>query len=878
MRPLRASLRRRASASLAIVTMFLSLTVASLTVVVGAAVLDPQHASATTIETAPFPASGTIGFHANGNGHGHGMSQYGAEGAALDDLTAAQILAFYYPGTTLNTVAASTIRVKLSSTTKDTTVFAGTAGLTVTSYGALPTTGYTYFRLVPNSTGITLEGEKSATTTWKSLSATLPARSDFSSTAGYVQTLFADGSSTRYHGTIGALRTSATAEITINRVPLDLYTQGVVPREMPSGWKSAAVQAQAVAVRSYAKSEMAGNAGNSYDICDSSDCQVYGGYQHFPAGATSPSWTDDPASIVGNQNQILTYQGAPVFAQFSASNGGATVDGGKPYLIAKVDPYDDTASGDPYLDRPGSVSVATLAADYGLAKITSIQITQRDGIGTWGGRVLAANVIGTTSGGVAKTVATDGFTLADDIGALTNWFRFDTEVPLPTAPTSVKAVAGDAGATISWVAPSNATSAHVSGYRLSFGGHSVTTSSTARSVYIAPIYQNVGEKVTVAAVGSTGMSPPAAITVQGVPAPSAIVPVSPTRLFNTANPSVVVDASHPYSFTVGTTAGVPATATAVQLVVGVIHATEAGVLTVDTSGTATSTVAAIAYGPAGYAASTISIPLVPTSTLVFKPSAGSVAIVASVMSYSTGTGATTGSRIALVAPTVVRKLEAVTTGAGSSVSLASVPGISSTTVGVVVEVDAIASVASGWLRLWSDSSTSAPPVEQIAVSSAASAANTLVVPVTATHRLHLAGSTSSMSARITVIGLVGSTGGLLETFPVNATADDANSAHPAVTVGTTPVAVQVAGVGQVLASGVAAALVEVTVHSPTAGLLYAYPAGGTKPPMPGVRFSAVGSQTSTVLLPIGTDGKVELVSSVPGATVSIDSLGYLTTS
>ena len=39
----------------------------------------------------------------HGYGHGHGMSQYGAQGAALQGLTHRQILAFYYPGTTLGT-------------------------------------------------------------------------------------------------------------------------------------------------------------------------------------------------------------------------------------------------------------------------------------------------------------------------------------------------------------------------------------------------------------------------------------------------------------------------------------------------------------------------------------------------------------------------------------------------------------------------------------------------------------------------------------------------------------------------------------------------------------------------------------------------------
>src|SRR3954447_26582532 len=48
--------------------------------------------------------SSTVAVEGRGNGHGHGMSQYGAQGAALAGLSSSQIVAFYYPGTTLTTL------------------------------------------------------------------------------------------------------------------------------------------------------------------------------------------------------------------------------------------------------------------------------------------------------------------------------------------------------------------------------------------------------------------------------------------------------------------------------------------------------------------------------------------------------------------------------------------------------------------------------------------------------------------------------------------------------------------------------------------------------------------------------------------------------
>ena len=42
----------------------------------------------------------TVAVDGHGYGHGRGMSQYGSEGAARAGLTSAQIMDFYYPGTT----------------------------------------------------------------------------------------------------------------------------------------------------------------------------------------------------------------------------------------------------------------------------------------------------------------------------------------------------------------------------------------------------------------------------------------------------------------------------------------------------------------------------------------------------------------------------------------------------------------------------------------------------------------------------------------------------------------------------------------------------------------------------------------------------------
>ena len=67
------------------------------------------------------PRGATIAVHGRGYGHGHGMSQYGAQGAAKQGKSTAQILGFYYPGTRLGR-AGGPIKVLLTADDKDVTV------------------------------------------------------------------------------------------------------------------------------------------------------------------------------------------------------------------------------------------------------------------------------------------------------------------------------------------------------------------------------------------------------------------------------------------------------------------------------------------------------------------------------------------------------------------------------------------------------------------------------------------------------------------------------------------------------------------------------------------------------------------------------------
>jgi len=404
-----------------------------------------EAGAAATGQSYAVPASGTIQVVGHGNGHGHGLSQYGAYGAALAGLTYEQILAFYYPGTALKAIPSSTIlRVKISGGYGYTCIQNKTGLSVVGSTAKLPApTAARSPRFLPSGAGILIRGFTTTDCSGGSANR-LPAATDVAagssasvqSKDGFVR-LMLRGGWTDYWGQLGAVR-SGSGELTINKVDLDHYAQGVAPRESPASWGVTALSAQAVAARTYAEYEREhAGSGSLYDICDTPSCQVYGGKEHSGSGGL---WSDYPDAVANNKGQVLTYKGAVAFTQYSASNGGRTADGGQPYMIAKADPYDNARSGDPYLNTTRTVAVTSLAAAFGFKTVTAIDITGRDGGTT--GYVTSAVVYGTNAAGTSVSKATTGYTLQSVFGLNSTYFTIASAGAAPAATPPAGAPSG----------------------------------------------------------------------------------------------------------------------------------------------------------------------------------------------------------------------------------------------------------------------------------------------------------------------------------------------------------------------------------------------------------------------------------------------------
>ena len=373
--------------------------------------------AATKAPTLTIPPGATIAVAGRGFGHGHGLSQYGAQGAARQGRTAMQIVHFYYPHTRSGT-AKNVVRVHITADTDNNTTVVARSGLKVRDLGTgtttpVPTTGAvskaSRWRLSAGPRGTTkVSYLTGAWHVWKKL------HGDGELRASGALRLVLPSSVVTYRGTLQSRSLPATParhRVTVNRVALDDYVRGVIPREMPASWLPAALRAQAIAARTYAAFEVADSTNRVYQLCDTSACQVYGG-----RSAEFPSTNQATHATAG---QIRTFHGAPAFTQFSASNGGWMSDGGKPYLVAKKDPFDPW-SGNPYRSWTTKVTSAAIEKAWpSLGNLTGITIGTRDGNGRWGGRVVKMTLHGSATANLP--VAGDDF--RSRLGLRSTWFN-----------------------------------------------------------------------------------------------------------------------------------------------------------------------------------------------------------------------------------------------------------------------------------------------------------------------------------------------------------------------------------------------------------------------------------------------------------------------
>jgi stage II sporulation protein D len=368
-------------------------------------------------------AASSFYIRGGGDGHGIGMSQYGAYGYALHGASYRAILGHYYQGTTLGTTnPAQVVRVLLRTGNAS---FSG-----ATKAGATPLQpGQTYAVKTLASGRLVILGAKN-----KPVGPTFAAPLTVAG-PGPV-TVPGVGS---FRGSLQFRPDGQGGVQTVDALGLDDYVRGVVAEEMPAGWATQALEAQAVAARTYAITTTVG--GNGYDLYDDTRSQMYGG-----VGAETAA-TD--AAVQATAGQIVTYQGRPAVTYFFASSGGHTESiqnawpgtSPEPWLRGVPDPYDG-AGGDPYHQWGEQLSLNAAAAKLrGLVKGSLVGITVTEhGVSP---RIIQAAVVGSRG---RTTVS--GSQLQGLFGLLTTDASFTTITTNPSATALSGTVYPASGGTV----------------------------------------------------------------------------------------------------------------------------------------------------------------------------------------------------------------------------------------------------------------------------------------------------------------------------------------------------------------------------------------------------------------------------------------------
>lgn len=230
----------------------------------------------------------------------------------------------------------------------------------------------------------------------------------------------------------------------VNVLSFDNYLKGVVPAEMPSSWPAEALKAQAVAARTYAFFELAGDVANEdpkmveekagAQVDDTVFFQAYLG-----KGWHQPS-TDD--AVMKTSGQVMTFGDEVIKAYFHNDSGGHTEDAANSFGVAL--PY---ALGKPEIYAPGSVPGSEWSVQTSLAsiqkqlinakllpsasEITELSIDPKHILPTQ----RPSHITVRLKNGTLTTVGSKDFRFA--LGLKNNWIRFDGPVN-PVAPVTIR--------------------------------------------------------------------------------------------------------------------------------------------------------------------------------------------------------------------------------------------------------------------------------------------------------------------------------------------------------------------------------------------------------------------------------------------------------
>jgi len=155
----------------------------------------------------------------------------------------------------------------------------------------------------------------------------------------------------KYQGGFRYERVGGENLVVVNVVDVDTYVKGVVPYESNKLWPLETLKAQTLCAKNYGLINLNKHNGYNFDLCNTTDCQVYYGLGSNKE-SFQPSTLSDQA-VDETRAMYVWYKDKLAHTYFYSSNGGGSEDSSKvwgsnqatyPYLIGVTDPYEETVA------------------------------------------------------------------------------------------------------------------------------------------------------------------------------------------------------------------------------------------------------------------------------------------------------------------------------------------------------------------------------------------------------------------------------------------------------------------------------------------------------------------------------------------------------
>ena len=370
-----------------------------------------------------------VSFQVQGAGYGHGvgMSQIGARAKALAGETATAIISYYYKDVAIEPLDDTKIlrvnighlltSAKMATATQDATmqIFSGDIGdaQDVAPLAVVPVKSSLNFTILGSTVlPSVVTGKKTVSIPRNRIFTVRWSGTRYLPGVDGVISLSHTNTTKRYR--YGQMQFRAVKAATLgyrievtNSVRLsDEYLWGI--SEVPSSWPEAALQAQAIASRTYAMSK----AGIYRTACD---CDLYGeisdqsflGYAKEIEKGSGQFWK---AAVTNTAGLTITQAGKPITAYFGSSTGGLTETAVNAWGTEKsfTQSVADLSSLDPVInprffkwDR--TITQGSVAAAFLLPDVVTLEIVMKNATGT------VATIKATSSTGIQKSLRGETF-------------------------------------------------------------------------------------------------------------------------------------------------------------------------------------------------------------------------------------------------------------------------------------------------------------------------------------------------------------------------------------------------------------------------------------------------------------------------------------